>query len=132
MIHGILEVVRPSADSEVYERELKIAQRVCDYYPSYLSHTIVGISRYRLGHFKQAIVALEEALRIEPIEYGEPDLLPNIEAYLTLALLKNGQVTEAKRIHRLFLEKAERTYWSGDDEIASLQAEIDSAFEALD
>jgi tetratricopeptide (TPR) repeat protein len=51
----------------------------------------LGIAQYRLGQIEDAKASLEEALRLERIEYGQPDLQPYIQAYLAMTYNELGQ-----------------------------------------
>ncbi|MEM7455202.1 MAG: protein kinase [Planctomycetota bacterium] len=112
--------------AEEFREELRNAQLCCRYYPSYASFTNLGIIQYRLGEYPDAVDSLMEARRLEEIQYGEPDLAPNIEGYLALALLQTGDRRQfADEIRSVFEEKRNTLLWREDESLVSLAAEIE-------
>ena len=83
---------------------------------------------YRLGNYLKAIESLEEAQRTEPIEYGEPDVVPYIECFLAMSYKKTGAVEKANQTRLLFEEKRKTSLWFDDFRVVELQEEIVEAF----
>ncbi len=79
-----------STQAEIWEIQKKLRQS-CRCYPFFKSHLYLGIAQYRLGQIEDAKASLEEALRLERIEYGQPDLQPYIQAYLAMTYNELGQ-----------------------------------------
>ena len=89
-------------------------------FPSYQSWTVCGIARFQLGRISEAKTALLAAERLEPIEYGEPDVRPYIEAYLAMIFYKLDQREKAFTYFRKFQRKRKRQIWDYDSKVAQL------------
>ncbi|MDB4534331.1 protein kinase [Vicingaceae bacterium] len=127
-IDGIQVVNSSDATKQDYDREWANADKCVRYYPSYESYTIRGIAEFRLGRINQAVVSLEEAHRLAPIEYGEPDLPPYIEGYLAMAYLKSGKKIRADDMRKQLIIRSDIELWVGDECIMRLRQEVDQKF----
>ncbi len=121
---GLLAVTSDDVVESMYEHWLHRARNCALHFPGYRSLTVVGIAEYRLGRFAESIEALEYARRLEPLEYGEPDVRPNIEGYLALAYLKKGQLRQAMEMKQAFDEKRNLPLWQNDELATKLHEEI--------
>jgi WD40 repeat protein len=127
IVDGHKQVIDPNVSEETLHEVVKKTEKCCKYYPTFQSFTVLGIAQYKLGEFEEAIASMRESIRLEPIEYGESDVRPDSEGYLTMALLKVGDVDGANAIRKVFDEK--RLYWSEDERVIRLGNEIDELFE---
>ena len=89
---------------------------------------MLGIAQYRLGEFDAAVSSLTEAQRLEPLAYGAPDLPPHIEAFLSMAYWKSGQLEEAELTKDIFDKKIMSNAMSDDPELKDLRKEIEKTF----
>lgn len=126
-VAGLRVITSRSLSEEELERELQRAEKCCSYYPSYRTYANLGIAQFRLGQFTRAIESLEEADRLEPIQYGEPDELPYIEGYLAMALFRTNELERAELMRAEF-EAKWKGYWEADERITSLAQEIEQVF----
>lgn len=124
-------IIWPDADKTELEEQLQLATRCCRTFTTYRSWTIRGICEYRLGRFDEAVTSLKEAQHLEPIEYGEPDERPDIEAFLALAYCKTGQPKLANATRAIFDAKVIAGSWTGETFIVQLITELDQAFAEL-
>lgn len=124
---GLLAVTAEAPSQETFTEELGRAQKCCDHYPSYRSWTIRGIAEFRLGRYDEAMRSLREARRLEPIEYGEPDVRPFIEGFLAMAARRCGNSETAEDALTTFKRKADQ--WDRDQQVARLRAEVSREFD---
>ena len=127
---GMEAVTRSPVSDDTYRKQLQLARQCSSHFPSYVSFTIEGIANYRLGNFAAAVESLEEAQRIEPLEYNQADLRPDIEGYLAMAYLQMGQLDSATATRKIFNLKASE-HFSRDAGVAKLRQEVDQLFQAL-
>ena len=120
-IRGEKQVTDPTATKEQLALLLEEAAECCTYFPGYQAYTIRGIAEYRLGQHHEAIHSLQEAARLEPIEYGDPDVRPFIEAYLCLSHAKLGNWSEAEEQMAIFKSKRSDPALQFDPEVQALE-----------
>lgn len=125
---GLSAVNAEHASAEVFERELANAIRCCTHYPSFRSWTIRSIAEFRLNRYDRAIEALQEARRLEPIQYGEPDVRPLIEGYLAMAAAKAGQPDLAASVRSVFDQKSQNSLWLEDERVQRSITEVAAVF----
>jgi WD40 repeat protein len=128
VIDGIVAVTESNATDQAIRRELEIAERCIDFYPSFQSYTIQGIAHYRSGNFSESLTSLLKAQRLEPLEYGEPDLFPNIEAYLAMTLLNLNRRVEAENVRAVFERKIDSKTWNSEEQVRQLKEEVANEF----
>lgn len=117
-------VTSGEATIDDYRQELANAEKCCQHYPTYRAWTIRGICLYRLRRFDESIAALQEAARLEPIEYGEPDVRPDIEGYLAMACLNADDSEGAAVVRRIFDQKSQTRLWQDDELVQALRSEV--------
>lgn len=130
-IDGLRFVTSRNVAMEDLKREFKYAEKCCKYFPSYKTFTNLGIAQYRLGKFQEAIENLTEADRLEPIQYGEPDEPPNIEAFLAMSLFQSNRLAKADEFRAEFQSKVDEN-WVGDEKMTALVEEIEDVFGMVD
>lgn len=101
------------------------ATKCCGKFPSYLAWTVCGIARYRLNDHSAAKSALLSAERLEPIEYGEPDVRPYIEGFLAMVHHKLSLHEDADAFLHKFKVKRNRQIWKFDTQVALLDSELE-------
>ncbi|MEL7500234.1 MAG: protein kinase [Planctomycetota bacterium] len=104
-------------------------QRCCRHYPTFASCTYLGITQYRLGQVDEAIETLEEARRLQQIEYDQPDRRPYIEGYLALANHAVGRESTALEMLTLFDQL--NAEFDSDAEAVALQQAVDEKLSGL-
>lgn len=130
IVDGLRILSSPDATEEDFGRQLKIANRVCRFIPSFDSLTNRGIAEYRTGSYEAAVTTLKEAERLEAIQYAQPDLRPNIEAFLAMSLFQLGELEEAQRYRKAFDEKRKIELWKEDKHVLFLEGEVGKVFES--
>lgn len=128
-VDDLLLVSKQSATKKQLEDVLQRSVKCCNSYPSFKSWTVRGIAEYKLGEVANAAESLTEALYLEPIEYGEPDVRPDAEAYLTLAYQKLGKSTLAQKARDAFDIRRNAEFWREDSLVMELAETIDQAFQ---
>jgi len=130
-IQGFMVLKDRSSSQDDIAEVLKIAQRGCAHFPGHETHRNLGLAHYRLGNCEEAIAALEESLRLEPVQYGETLFHPYIEGFLAMAYRGSGDL-EAARNHRAsFQLKLFQEEIHNSPATADLRAEVKEVFEGL-
>jgi tetratricopeptide (TPR) repeat protein len=110
------DVVRqPGAPAAVIHRALRQAEAACRNAPdSARCFTTLGVARYRLGNYQEAIAALQQADRIDAA--AQNHLNPARVAFLALAQHRLGRTEETRAALSLLRESMKRPEWaeSGD------------------
>lgn len=127
-VQSLTYVLDRNATKEVLNRERKKLMKCWKRFPSFESLTNLGIVDYRLGNYLKAVEWLEEARRLEPIEYGEPDVVPYAEGFLAMAYKKAGDLEKANEIRKLFEDKRRMDLWFDDFRVVEMQKEIVETF----
>ncbi|MEM7474323.1 MAG: protein kinase [Planctomycetota bacterium] len=128
-ISNLASAVEPETTLEELANVHREALKCSSFFPGYQVLTIQGVTEHRLGKHDKAIVTLTEAARLEPIEYGEPDVLPYIEAFLCLSQAELGHWPEAEAQRDVFRRKANNKAIQFDPELKRLSALIQEAFD---
>ncbi len=124
-----LPVARSKNSTEAELRnELEKSLMGCSTYPSFKTFRNAGMAQYRLGQYQEAIESLREALRLEPIQYGQSDIRPDLEAFYSMALVKSGQLEEATKVLTTFKEKINNPLWVKDSIMLELIEEVEQVF----
>jgi len=118
-------VIAEKISQQELEAIIRSSNKVLDHFPSFEAWSNRGIAQYRLDRYDEAVDSLEEALRLEKILYGMPDLRPWIEGYLALAYARTSDMKQARKIANLLDEEAED--WEGDREYDELRSRVQSA-----
>lgn len=121
---GMHAVVAKDASETALRDELAKATKCCEHYPSFQTWTNRGVAEFRLNKLKESIESMQEAARLEPIQYGEPDVKPFIEGYLAMAYHLTGQKDAARTTRALFEKKRVASLWLKDDETLTLAAQV--------
>ncbi len=121
-------LILPKSEQINYVVELEMAIKCVEHYPSYRGYTNRGMAEYRLGLFKEAVKSLEEAYRLEPIQYGEPDIPPYIEGFLAMSLLNIGDKESAIEMRKEFDKKRLTELMAEDPTVIHLANEVNKMF----
>jgi WD40 repeat protein len=124
---GLVAVVGDTATEGLLCEHRANAKRCCKFFPSFESFTLLGIANYRLGNFPIAVEALEEAMRTEALEYGQPDLRPDIEGYLAMAYYQTGDRELAEELKAKFMAEMQES-WHGDEVAIYIQSQLNELF----
>jgi len=124
-IDGINSIESMDNNKIDFAQHLKMAIKCTEYFPEYRNWTYRGICEYRLGKFKESIKSLDEATRLESIQYGESDVGPDIEGFLTLALFQVGEHARMRKVRKEFEKKSSNLRWREDEAVKRLVKEVE-------
>ncbi len=123
-IDGMHSVVEKDATEDLLRQELAQAVKACEHFPAFQTWTNRGIAEFRLNMIPESIASLEESARLEPIQYGEPDVKPFVEGYLAMAYYLSGDAAKAKAYRLLFEEKRKASLWVDDEETLEVAEQV--------
>ena len=127
-IQGFAVLLDRSASQDEIVSAFEAAKRGCASFPGHETLRNLGIAHYRLGDPHAAVEALDESLRLEPVQYGETLFNPNIEAFRAMALHKCGKIDAAKEARESFTANLIEEGLDTSPATADLQAEIAEVF----
>lgn len=123
-IQGFLVLKDRSSSRDQVADVLKIARQGCNHFPGHETYRNVGMAQYRLGNYDEAITALKESLRLEPVQYGEILFHPYIEGFLAMAYRKSGDFEAAQEIRKSFQLKLTEEGLDESPETEKLRIEV--------
>jgi WD40 repeat protein/tRNA A-37 threonylcarbamoyl transferase component Bud32 len=116
---------RPDGESAAYRLALQRAEIACRLMPfEGPYHTTLGMARYRLGEYAEALTALTRADELNQAAYGGP--VPADLALLAMTRYQLREIDQARETLNRLRETMQKPNWAWDEEAQGLLKEAEA------